>query len=90
MKDRKLSFTDMAKVAGEKWQALPAEAREAFESQASAAKARFNAELAEYKKTDQYEQYQGYLAEFKGRGSMTQSGATRFSYPDSAIADDEL
>lgn len=65
LRGQDLSFTEIAKVVGERWQILPAEAREACERQANAAKEKYYAELAEYKKTAQYDAYQKYLEEFK-------------------------
>ncbi|KAF2684839.1 hypothetical protein K458DRAFT_301407 [Lentithecium fluviatile CBS 122367] len=67
LKGQDLSFTEIAKVVGERWQVLPAEAREACERQANAAKEKYYAELAEYKKTVQYDAYQKYLEEFKAK-----------------------
>ncbi|KAF1974001.1 hypothetical protein BU23DRAFT_638557 [Bimuria novae-zelandiae CBS 107.79] len=67
LKGQELSFTEIAKVVGERWQVLPAEAREACERQASSAKEKYYAELAEYKKTPEYESYQKYLEEFKAK-----------------------
>jgi len=52
-------------VVGERWQVLPAESREICERQANSAKEKYYAELAEYKKTPQYDTYQKYLEEFK-------------------------
>jgi hypothetical protein len=69
-----LSFTEIAKVVGERWQVLPAEEREACERQANGAKERYYAELAEYKKTPQYESYQNYLEDFKAKHSIPTKG----------------
>jgi len=67
LKGQDLSFTEIAKVVGERWQVLPAEEREACERQANSAKERYYAGLAEYKKTQQYEAYQKYLEEFRAK-----------------------
>ena len=74
MKGQDLSFTEIAKVVGERWQVLPAEAREACERQANSAKERYYAELAEYKKTPEYESYQKYLEEFKAKHAAPPKG----------------
>jgi len=71
LKGNDLSFTDMAKLVGERWQLLPPGAREKYESQASTAKEKYNAQLAEYKKTDDYAIYQDYLADFKARAASS-------------------
>lgn len=67
LKGQELSFTEIAKVVGERWQVLPAEEREACERQANSAKEKYYAGLAEYKKTPQYEAYQKYLEEFRAK-----------------------
>lgn len=67
LKDRELSFTEMAKIVGEKWQLLPTEEREHYEQHASAAKEKYQAGMAEYKKTEQYAQYQEYLSMFRAK-----------------------
>ncbi|KAL6164138.1 hypothetical protein ACJQWK_09813 [Exserohilum turcicum] len=74
LKGQDLSFTEIAKVVGEKWQVLPAEEREGCERQANGAKEKYYAELAEYKKTPQYEAYQRYLEDFKAKHSVPTKG----------------
>lgn len=74
LKGQELSFTEIAKVVGERWQVLPAEEREACERQANTAKERYYAELAEYKKTPQYEAYQKYLEDFKAKHAVPTKG----------------
>lgn len=74
LKGQELSFTDMAKIVGEKWQMLSADAREVYERQAGAAKEKYNAELSEYKKTESYAQYMEYLAEFKAKNAPSENG----------------
>ena len=65
LRPQSLSFTEIAKRVGESWQILSPEHKEPYESQASAAKEKYHAQLAEYKKTDHYREYTEYLAEFK-------------------------
>ncbi|KAF2658270.1 hypothetical protein K491DRAFT_713662 [Lophiostoma macrostomum CBS 122681] len=72
LRGRDLSFTEIAKVVGERWQVLPADAREACERQANAAKDKYYAELVEYKKTPEYEAYQRYLEDFKAKHAAPQ------------------
>ncbi|KAF2185117.1 hypothetical protein K469DRAFT_779923 [Zopfia rhizophila CBS 207.26] len=74
LKGQELSFTEIAKVVGERWQVLPADAREGCERQANTAKEKYYAELAEYKKTPQYDAYQKYLEEFKAKHAAPQKG----------------
>jgi hypothetical protein len=74
LKGQELSFTAIAKIVGERWQVLPSEVRDVFEQQAQAAKEKYYAELSEYKKTSEYDQYQAYLAAFKAKHSSSRAG----------------
>lgn len=67
LRGQDLSFTEIAKVVGERWQVLPPDARDVCERQANAAKEKYYTSLAEYKKTPQYEAYQKYLEEFRAK-----------------------
>lgn len=67
MRGANLSFTDIAKLVGEKWQTLTPSEKEPYESRANNAKESYVAELARYKKTDEYKAYLQYLAEFKAK-----------------------
>lgn len=74
VKGQELSFTEIAKIVGERWQVLPTDAREACERQANTAKEKYYAEMAEYKKTPQYDAYQKYLEEFKAKHAAQHKG----------------
>ena len=74
MKGQDLSFTEIAKVVGERWQVLPPDERETCERQANGAKEKYYVELSEYKKTPQYEAYQKYLEDFKAKHNAPTKG----------------
>jgi hypothetical protein len=74
LKGQDLSFTEIAKIVGEKWQVLPADDRESCERQANGAKEKYYAELAEYKKTPNFEAYQKYLEDFKAHHNVPAKG----------------
>ena len=74
LKPQNLSFTDIAKRVGERWQILAMEEKEAFESEASFAKEKYNAEMARYKRTANYREYAQYIADFKLKNGVP--GAT--------------
>jgi hypothetical protein len=78
LKGQDLSFTEIAKIVGERWQVLPPEIREGCEQQANSAKENYYNKLAEYKKTPEYGLYQEYLVEFKAKHGAARTG-TRFS-----------
>ncbi|KAI9749499.1 MAG: hypothetical protein M1835_001539, partial [Candelina submexicana] len=68
-----LSFTEIAKLVGEKWQVLSRSEKEPFESQAATLKAQYNVQLAQYKETNNYKEYQQYVTDFKAKNSANQS-----------------
>ncbi|ORY16308.1 hypothetical protein BCR34DRAFT_121136 [Clohesyomyces aquaticus] len=74
LKGQELSFTEIAKIVGERWQVLPTDAREACERQANTAKEKYYAQMAEYKKTPQHDAYQKYLEDFKAKHAAQQKG----------------
>jgi hypothetical protein len=67
VKDQNLSFTQIAKLVGDRWQKLDPAGKEPYELQASGAKEKYNAELSQYRKTDEYKEYMAYLADFKAK-----------------------
>lgn len=69
LKGQNLSFTDIAKLVGERWKVLDPEEKESYEFQASVAKEKYNSEYEEYKRTEQYQEYMRYLADFKAKTS---------------------
>ncbi|KAI9809820.1 MAG: hypothetical protein M1825_000253 [Sarcosagium campestre] len=73
LKGQSLSFTEIAKLVGEKWQELDPDEKAPYESQAALAKEKYRAQMADYKSTDGYKEYVQYLADFKARYSTTQS-----------------
>jgi hypothetical protein len=76
LKGKDLSFTEIAKTVGERWQVLAPDEKATYESRSQAMKDHYYAQLAEYKKTQEYSQYQDYLADFKAKhehGSKSRS-----------------
>lgn len=67
VKAENLSFTEIAKLVGERWQKLDLGEKEGFEAHVAALKERYNAQLSEYKKTEEFREYNKYLAEFKAK-----------------------
>jgi hypothetical protein len=74
LKSQNLTFTEIAKLVGENWQCLPAPEKEAYESQANAAKDKYHRDLAAYKKTPEYRKYAQYLQEFKEKQAKQGQG----------------
>lgn len=84
VKDQSLSFTQIAKLVGDRWQKLDPAGKEPFEAQANAAKERYNIQLSTYRKTDSYKEYMQYLSEFKTKhGQPTEQKRPRLE-PESS------
>jgi hypothetical protein len=62
-----LSFVNIAREVGRRWQDLPAENKRIWESNAARAMQEFESQMDEYKKTDNWKKYQHYLNEFKAQ-----------------------
>lgn len=65
LKEQNLSFVDLSKIVGEKWQQLSRDEKEEWKKRGLVPWERYKAELGEYQKTDEFRDYQRYLAEFK-------------------------
>jgi len=65
-----LSFVDIAREVGRRWQDLPAAQKRGWESDAARAMQEFEAQMDEYKRTDNWRKYQRYLQEFKSQQSQ--------------------
>ena len=65
LKEQNLSFAELSKVVGEKWQQLTRDEKEEWKTKGVVPWERYKAELAEYQKTDDSQDYQQYLTEFK-------------------------
>ncbi|KAF2278948.1 uncharacterized protein EI97DRAFT_224084 [Westerdykella ornata] len=62
-----LSFVDIAKEVGRRWQVLPPEQKRVWESHAARAMQEYELLMDEYKKTDSWRAYQAYLSDFKAQ-----------------------
>lgn len=65
LKDQNLPFAELSKVVGEKWQQLTREEKEHWKAKGAAPWEKYKAEMAEYQKTDGFQEHQRYLSEFK-------------------------
>ena len=64
-KDQALSFTKLSRLVGERWQALSPAERDYWKQKAAIPWEKYKEELAQYQKTEQYQEYQKYLEEFR-------------------------
>ncbi|PVH97242.1 hypothetical protein DM02DRAFT_685570 [Periconia macrospinosa] len=76
-----LSFVDIAKEVGRRWQELPPEKKRVWEGDAARAMQEYEALMDEYKTTENWRKYQTYLSEFK---SLQQRQAQMGKRPASA------
>ena len=65
LKEQNLSFSDLSKVVGGKWQQLRRDKNKEWKIKGGVLRERYKVKLAEYQKTDNFQDYQRYLAEFK-------------------------
>jgi hypothetical protein len=62
-----MTFSEISKVVGKRWQVLPLGKQEVYRLQSEASKKIYGAEMAEYKQTLEYEVYQKYAKEFEAK-----------------------
>ena len=73
LKDQNLSFTELSRAVGERWQKLNPDEKEKWKEKGAMPWERYKAELEEYQKSDDFRQYQQYSAEFKaGQAARSQ------------------
>ena len=65
IKGQSMPFTEISKLVGDKWQALPAAEKEQWKQQAAAPWEKYKQDLATYQKTEEHAKYEQYLADFK-------------------------
>ncbi|GME33293.1 hypothetical protein GTA08_BOTSDO06819 [Neofusicoccum parvum] len=79
-----LSFVDIAREVGRRWQALPPEQKHTWECQAARDMQEYEAQMDEYKTTENYRRYQNYLKafrqdQFQGTRSRSTPKSSRWS-----------
>ncbi|CEJ05321.1 hypothetical protein RMCBS344292_19264 [Rhizopus microsporus] len=65
LKQQNKSFTDLAKIIGDRWKSISPDEKEFYETNALKAREEYLRQIEEYQKTDNYKKYQQYLSEFK-------------------------
>ena len=88
LKNHGLSFSKMAKEAGDRWHSLSPEERDYWDQKAAIPWKKYKSDLAEYQLTDDYTKYKGYATEFKAAqkakrltGTHTKSAAGSVQAP---------
>ena len=67
------TFTEIAKMVGERWQVLDLETKENYEEMAAKSKTRYNDEMVEYMKNTEYKNYQVYLKKWHAKQAEIQA-----------------
>ncbi|KAL1914573.1 uncharacterized protein VTP21DRAFT_8198 [Calcarisporiella thermophila] len=75
LKGRILSFTEIAKIVGDRWKSLSPKEKEYYDMTASKAKEIYLNDLVKYETTQDYRNYQQYLADFKAKQEAAGSQA---------------
>lgn len=65
LKNKSLSFTELSRQVGERWQSLTREEKEYWKQIAATPWEKYKSDMAEYQKTEESRDYQKYLNEFK-------------------------
>ena len=68
-----MPFSEISKLVGEKWQALPPAEKEEWKELAAVPWEKYKQDLATYQQTDEYRKYEQYLAEFRAAQSARQN-----------------
>ncbi|KAF2439468.1 hypothetical protein P171DRAFT_123151 [Karstenula rhodostoma CBS 690.94] len=76
-----LSFVDIAREVGRRWQHLPPEQKRIWESHAARAMQEYEAQMDEYKKTDSWRKYQAYLIDFRSQQQVSSKASLSSTRP---------
>ncbi|GAB5593267.1 hypothetical protein Unana1_08167 [Umbelopsis nana] len=67
LKDYNMSFTELARIVGNRWKNIDQETKQKYEDAANQTKDDYVQELSEYQKTEEYKHYQKYLTDFRSK-----------------------
>ncbi|KAI8582174.1 hypothetical protein K450DRAFT_229374 [Umbelopsis ramanniana AG] len=67
LKDYNMSFTELARIVGNRWKNIESNVKQTYEDAANLAKDEYLRELAEYQKTEEHKHYQKYLTDFRSK-----------------------
>ena len=76
-----LSFTEISRAVGMRWQALPREEKYLWDIQAARAMQVYTQAMEQYRKTDAFREHQRYLAEFRRQHEPPSNDDCRLSPP---------
>ncbi|KAL8782415.1 MAG: hypothetical protein Q9195_009647 [Heterodermia aff. obscurata] len=85
-----LPFTEISKMVGDKWQALPPAEKEQWKQLAAAPWEKYKQDLAAYQQTEDYQKYQQYVVDFKAAQSAKQNEAQGWAGPGQEVRGGKL
>ncbi|KAH9821824.1 hypothetical protein DFH28DRAFT_883088 [Melampsora americana] len=78
LKGQQISFTEIARLVGDRWKNLCPQIKESIVNRAAEAKNVWSLQMDQYKKTQEYNTYQTYVKEFKANHGKSKS-SNRFT-----------
>lgn len=75
MKDEPISFADISRQVGERWQNLSPEEKDVWKQKAAGPWDKYKQDLAEYQKTDNYRKYNQYVSDFNAAQASKRDAA---------------
>lgn len=85
LKDQLLSFTEISRRVGDRWQSMPPEGKKVWKQKAAVPWEKYKSDLTEYQRTENYKEYAEYLTEFKANHTpKKRAGAQRKLPPSQA------
>lgn len=79
LKTDTLSFTEISRQVGLRWQSLNPQQKEKWRQEAAGPWDRYKADFAEYQRTDRYQEYLQYLSDFKAAQAAKKGNRSRRS-----------
>lgn len=73
LKGQQISFTEIARLVGDRWKNLCPQLKESIVNRAAEAKNVWSLQMNQYKKTPEYINYQAYIKEFKANNGKSKS-----------------
>lgn len=70
-----MPFTEISKLVGDRWQALPPAEKDKWKQKAAIPWEKYKQDLAAYQKTEDFRKYEQYVANFKAAQAAKKSGA---------------
>ena len=88
MKGQSMPFTEISKMVGDKWQALPAAEKERWKQLAAVPWEKYKQDLAIYQQTENYRKYEQYVADFKAAQLAKQNESRGWVSPKHGVQED--